>query len=87
MDGPGDDAGPAGHRPGVEFQIRLVFGLNGTYALIGAYGVSDFRGTAYLYNLSTGAWTDLATTAGQPVTGLGSIPTSAIPWRSTAPRR
>ena len=47
--------------------------LNSTHALIGAYGVSSDRGNAYLYNLSTGAWTDLATTTGQPVTGLGSI--------------
>ena len=47
--------------------------LNSTYALIGAIGHSSDRGNAYLYNLSTGAWTDLATTAGQPVTGLGSI--------------
>ena len=46
--------------------------LNSTQALIGAQGVSSLRGNAYLYNLSTGAWTDLATTAGQPVTGLGS---------------
>ncbi|MDD3181801.1 MAG: filamentous hemagglutinin N-terminal domain-containing protein, partial [Alphaproteobacteria bacterium] len=46
--------------------------LNDNYALIGAYGVSSTRGTAYLYNLGTGAWTDLATTAGQPITGLAS---------------
>ncbi|MDD3182149.1 MAG: YDG domain-containing protein, partial [Alphaproteobacteria bacterium] len=46
--------------------------LNDNYAFIGAYGVSSTRGTAYLYNLGTGAWTDLATTAGQPITGLAS---------------
>jgi filamentous hemagglutinin family protein len=44
--------------------------LNGNYALVGAAGVSSYRGDAYLYNLGTGAWTDLATTAGQPVSGL-----------------
>ena len=44
--------------------------LNDSYALIGANGVSSNRGDAYLYNLGTGAWTDLAATSGQPVTGL-----------------
>jgi filamentous hemagglutinin family protein len=45
--------------------------LNSTYALIGAYNANT-KGDAYLYNLSTGSWTDLATTSGQPVTGLGT---------------
>ena len=46
--------------------------LNSAYALIGADGVTTNRGTAYLYNLSTGTWTNLAATSGQPITGLGS---------------
>ena len=46
--------------------------LNSSYALIGANGVSSNRGDAYLYNLGTGTWTDLAATSGTPVTGLAS---------------
>jgi len=46
--------------------------LNGAYALIGADGVSSYKGTAYLYDLSTGAWTNLAETTGQPITALAS---------------
>ena len=46
--------------------------LNNTYALIGAPGVSSNRGNAYLFNLTTNTWTDLATTTGQPVTALAS---------------
>ena len=37
--------------------------LNDTYALIGAIGISSFRGNAYLYNLSNGTWTDLFSAA------------------------
>ena len=46
--------------------------LNGSYALIGANGVSGTRGDAYLYNIGSGAWTDLAATTGQLVTGLAA---------------
>ncbi|MDI9348352.1 MAG: filamentous hemagglutinin N-terminal domain-containing protein [Methylacidiphilales bacterium] len=46
--------------------------LNSTYALIGAYGVSTNRGNTYLYNLSSGTWTDLSITADQPITSLAS---------------
>lgn len=44
--------------------------LNSTYALIGTPGVANYRGTAYLYNLTNGAWTDLSTTPGEMVTAL-----------------
>ncbi|MEI7606316.1 MAG: caspase family protein [Rhodospirillaceae bacterium] len=58
----------------VSLQPSANFGsavaLNDSYALIGAYGASINRGDAYLYNLRTGAWTDLATTTGQPITAL-----------------
>ena len=54
--------------------------LNSSYALIGANGVSSSRGDAYLYNLGTGAWTDLAGTSGQPVTGLAGSSILALPW-------
>ncbi len=68
-----DLAATAG-QPITGLEDRSSFGvsvaLNSTYALIGANGIAAFRGNAYLYNLSTGAWTDLAGTAGQPVTGL-----------------
>ena len=46
--------------------------LNDTYALIGAQDSSSTRGNAYLFNLTTNAWTDLATTTGQPITALSS---------------
>ncbi|HWR01416.1 MAG TPA: YDG domain-containing protein, partial [Chlorobaculum sp.] len=51
---------------GISIPSSGMFGssvaLNSTYALIGAMGVSSTRGDAYLYNLSSHAWTDLATT-------------------------
>ena len=47
--------------------------LNSTQALIGAQGVSSDRGNAYLYNLSTGAWTDLSSGA-QPI---GPVPSNS----------
>ena len=46
--------------------------ISNEYAVFGAQGVSSNRGNAYLYNLSTGAWTDLSTTAGQPITALAA---------------
>jgi hypothetical protein len=46
--------------------------LNSTYALVGASGVSGNRGNAYLYNLGSGAWTDLSTVYSQPITGLAA---------------
>ena len=72
---------------GVNSDFGVSVALNSTQALIGARGVSGIRGNAYLYDLSTGAWTDLATTPGQPVTGLGSVSWFGWPWRSTAPMR
>ena len=51
-------------------RFGISVALNDTYALIGASGVSFNRGNAYLFNLTTNAWTDLATTTGQPITGL-----------------
>ena len=54
------------------FGLNLSVAISDNYAVIGAYGVSTNRGNAYLYNLNTGAWTDLSTTAGQPITVLPS---------------
>ena len=57
---------------GTSSYFGISVALNSSYALIGARGVSSIRGDAYLYNLGTGVWTDLAATSGQPVTGLTS---------------
>lgn len=64
------------NQPITALPVNSYFGasvaLNNEYALIGAYGVSSNRGDAYLYNLSTGVWTALSGTPGQPVTGLST---------------
>ena len=46
--------------------------LNDTYALIGADRVSSNRGNAFLYNISSGAWTDLISNANAPRAQAGA---------------
>ncbi|MEI7607528.1 MAG: filamentous hemagglutinin N-terminal domain-containing protein, partial [Rhodospirillaceae bacterium] len=57
---------------GANASFGLGVALNENYALIGAHGLANGRGNAYLYSLLTGAWTDLSTTNGQPITGLSA---------------